>query len=215
MGKIKLDMSGVLVGINIPSTIVFEIIETQLKSVLVKNYKLLKTVKYYIISNSHLEKAKIEEIEKIIEELTNLKPYKDIENKKIEKNSSEKKGSVGYKIHYGNLRSGEKINCTKNLVILGSLNPGSYVKCKNNIFVYGKARGTLHAGSENSKNQNSYIYLEQAENPKIKIGSKMIFYEKKNTKNLFFQKKINEISVREIEKNEIIKIMKEIGISTI
>ncbi|MCK5779856.1 MAG: hypothetical protein KAH04_02500 [Psychrilyobacter sp.] len=210
MEKIKLNMSGVIVGINIPSTIIFEVIKTQLKGVIIKNYRLLKTVKYYRISNSNLDRDQILELEEIIEEIIHLKSFDNINEKTVEK-----KVEAKYKIHYGNLRSGEKINCETNLVIMGSLNPGSYVKCKKSIFVYGKARGTLHAGSQMNKNQNSYIYIREAENPRIKIGSELIFYEEKNTRHIYFQKKVDEILVKKIEKHEIQKIMREIGISLV
>ena len=61
------------------------------------------------------------------------------------------------RFHYGNLRSGEKINSETSVIILGNLNPGSYVKSRKNIFVYGKAHGTLHAGCEINKYQSSVV----------------------------------------------------------
>ena len=44
MEKIKLNISGNLVGIKIPSTVVFEIIEVELKRIVIKNYKFNKII---------------------------------------------------------------------------------------------------------------------------------------------------------------------------
>ena len=183
MENIKLNISGNLVGIKIPSTLVFEIIEMELKNIVIKNYKLLKTLKFYKIINSNFSEKQISQLEEMIESTVNLKSLKkeQREDKIIEK-------KIDYKFHYGNLRSGEKISSTTNLVIFGNLNPGSYVQSKKNIFVYGKAHGTLHAGCEWNKHQTSFVYIEESDYPKIRIGEVQLMHDDKEVdKNVIFE----------------------------
>ena len=211
MEKIKLNISGSLVGITIPSTIVFEIVEEQLKGILIKNYKLLRTLKFYKLVNSNFNEEQILKLKKIIESIIGLKPlekikeYREIKGKKIE-----------CKFHYGNLRSGEKLNSESSIVIIGNLNPGSYVKSKKNIFVYGKAYGTLHAGCQINKYQSSFIYIEEGECPKVRIGEIQYVHEDKEmNKNLIFEKKIGKMTVKKIDKNQIKELIKRMGLDLI
>ncbi|OQY41045.1 MAG: hypothetical protein B6227_06265 [Fusobacteriia bacterium 4572_74] len=211
MEKIKLNISGNLVGIKIPSTVVFEITEVELKHIVIKNYKLLKTLKFYNIINSNFSENQILQLEKMIEATVSLKSLKknDKPNKVTEK-------KVGYKFHYGNLRSGEKINSDTNVVILGNLNPGSYVQSKKNIFVYGKAHGTLHAGCEMNRCQTSFVYVEEAEYPKVRIGKAQLMYDDKEVeKNIMFEKKMGKIVIKKVDKNQIKELMKKIGVDLI
>jgi septum formation inhibitor MinC len=211
MEKIKLNISGNLVGIKIPSTTVFEIIEGQLKGIVIKNYKLLRTLKFYKIINSNFSESQIFQLEKMIESIVSLKPLeKDEESKRV----TEKK--VDYRFHYGNLRSGEKINSDTSVIILGNLNPGSYVKSKKNIFVYGKAHGTLHAGCEINKYQSSFVYIEEAEYPKIRIGEVQLMHDDKEVdKNIMFEKKMGKIVIKKVDKNQIKELMKKIGVDLV
>ncbi|MEI6856749.1 septum site-determining protein MinC [Psychrilyobacter sp.] len=211
MEKIKLNISGNLVGIKIPSTTVFEIIEGQLKGIVIKNYKLLRTLKFYKIIDSNFSESQILQLEKMIESIVSLKPLEkaDESNKVTEK-------KIDYRFHYGNLRSGEKINSETNVIILGSLNPGSYVKSRKNIFVYGKARGTLHAGCEIKKYQSSFVYIEEAEHPKVRIGEVQLMHDDKElNKNIMFEKKMGKIIIKKLDKNQIKELMKKIGVDLI
>ena len=211
MEKIKLNISGNLVGIKIPSTIVFEVIEEQLKAIVRKNYKLLRTLKFYKIIDSNFSGNQILQLEEMIESIVSLKSFEKIGE--VNKVGEEK---FDYKFHYGNLRSGEKINSKSNIIILGNLNPGSYVKSKKNIFVYGKAHGTLHAGYEINKYQSSYIYIEEAEHPKVRIGEVQLMYDnKKIDKNIIFEKKMGKITIKKLNKIQIEELMKKIGINLI
>lgn len=211
MEKIKLNISGNLVGIKMPSTTVFEVIEIDLKSIVIKNYKLLKTLKFYKIINSNFSESEVLQLGKIVEAILNLKP---LEKSEKLNNVAEKK--IEYKFHYGNLRSGEKINSETNVVILGNLNPGSYVQSKKNIFVYGKAHGTLHAGCDMSKNQTSFVYIEEAQFPKVRIGEAQLMYDdKKIDKNIMFEKKMGKIAVKKVDKNQRKELLKKIGIDLI
>ncbi len=211
MEKIKLNISGNLVGIRIPLTTVFEITEEQLKAIVIKNYKLLRTLKFYKIINSNFSEIQILQLEKMIESIVSLKSFE-----KADKSNRVTEKKIDYRFHYGNLRSGEKINSETNVIILGNLNPGSYVKSKKNIFVYGKAHGTLHAGCEINKYQSSFVYIEEAEYPKIRIGEVQLMHDDKEVdKNIMFEKKMGEIVIKKVDKNQIKELMKKIGVDLV
>jgi len=211
MEKIKLNISGNLVSITLPTTLTFLRAKEQLKKVIIKNYKLLKTLKFYRIDSLSFSENEVLELEKDIEIMVNLRSINDLDVEVKTKKKHKK-----FKLHYGNLRSGEKIISDTNLVILGNLNPGSYVKSKKNIFVYGKARGTIYAGSESDKYQSSYIYIEEADKPKIRIGNKQILYDETTEKtNLMFEKKLLEIKAKKIERLEVQELLKKIGFNLI
>uniref|UniRef100_A0A6A7G9J4 Septum formation inhibitor MinC C-terminal domain-containing protein n=1 Tax=Hirondellea gigas TaxID=1518452 RepID=A0A6A7G9J4_9CRUS len=208
MEKVKLNISGSLVGIEIPSTIAFEGIEEQLKSILIKNHKLLRTLKFYKLIKPNFDIEEILKVKKIIESIIGLKPlekikeYKGIKERKIE-----------CRFHYGSLRSGEKLESESSIVIIGNLNPGSYVKSKKNIFVYGKAYGTLHAGCQINKYQSSFIYIEGGECLDIRIGETQFIYEHNEiNKNLIFEKKAGKIIEKKIDKNQIKELIKRMGL---
>jgi septum formation inhibitor MinC len=209
--KIKLNISGNVVSIIIPTTQTFLNLKEHLKEILLKNYKLLRTLKFYKIESYDLDEKEFLELGKEVESITQLKNLE-----KIEKNKEKDKKKNKFQVHYGNLRSGEKMTSDTNLIILGNLNPGSYVKSKKNVFIYGKARGTIQAGSEIDKYQSSFIYIEEADKPKVRIGNKQILYdENKNTANLVFEKKSSKINVKKIERTEIQKLLQKIGFNLI
>jgi septum formation inhibitor MinC len=211
MEKIKLNILGDLVEIRIPSTTVFEIIEEQLKDIVIKNYKLLRILKFYKIIGLNFSESQILQLEGMIESIVSLKSLKKIgeSDKAMEK-------KIDYRFHYGNLRSGEKINSKSSVIILGNLNPGSYVKSRKNIFVYGKAYGTLHAGCEVNKYQSSFIYIEEAEHPKVRIGEIQLMHDSKElNKNIVFEKKMEKITMKRLNETQIKELMKEIGVDLI
>ena len=211
MEKIKLNISGNLVGIKIPSTLAFEIIEIEVKRIVMKNYKLLKTLKFYNIINTNFNENEILKLEKIIESTVSLKSLKKNEkpNKVLERKND-------YKLYYGNLKYGEKINSETNIVVLGELNQESYVQSRKNIFVYGRALGTIHAGCESNRCETTYIYVEEAEYLKVKIGeAELIYNDKETNKNIMFEKKMGKIVVKKIDKNQIKELMKKIGFDLI
>jgi septum formation inhibitor MinC len=211
MSKIKLNISGNFVTIIIPAAQSFFKTREQVKKVIIKNYKLLRTVKFYKLDGANLRDEQLLVLEKDIETLINLSAINSVES---DKKIIEEKDD--FKLHYGNLRSGEKIISETNLIILGNLNPGSYVKSKKNIFIYGKARGTICVGSNLDEYETSFIYIEEADLPKIRIGNKQILYEEKiEVNNLIFKKKDSKIYSEKIEKPEIQKLLKKIGFKLI
>ncbi len=63
-------------------------------------------------------------------------------------------------LHYGTLRSGERISSNGNLCIIGDVNPGAIVSAKKNIYVWGKLLGIAFAGKSGNKNASiASLYL--------------------------------------------------------
>lgn len=55
----------------------------------------------------------------------------------------------------GTVRSGQRIDATKNLVVIGDVNPGAELVAGGNIIVVGALKGMVHAGA--SGDENAYI----------------------------------------------------------
>jgi septum formation inhibitor MinC len=211
MEKIKLNISGNLVSITLPTTETFLRLKEQLKKVILKNYRLVKSLKFYRIDNLKISEEETLELERLIEAMV---PLKNINNYHVENKRKEK--PKDFRLHYGNLRSGEKIVSDTNLIILGNLNPGSYVKSKKSVFDYGKARGTIYAGSDSDKYQSSYIYIEEADKPKIRIGNKQILYDEiTGITNLLFEKKSSVIKAKKMKRLDVQGLLKKIGFDLI
>ena len=52
------------------------------------------------------------------------------------------------KFYKGTVRSGQRIEATKNLVVIGDANPGSELVAGGNVIVVGALRGMVHAGAK-------------------------------------------------------------------
>lgn len=49
------------------------------------------------------------------------------------------------------VRSGQKIECEGDLILLGDLAPGAEIESKGNVFILGNAQGSVHAGIDGDK----------------------------------------------------------------
>lgn len=49
------------------------------------------------------------------------------------------------------IRSGQKIECDGDIILLGDLAPGAEIEAKGNVFVLGNAQGLVHAGANGDK----------------------------------------------------------------
>jgi len=68
----------------------------------------------------------------------------------------------------GRVRSGQKINARKHLVITGDVNPGAEITAGGDIIVLGKLAGKAHAGSP--ENQDAIIFALAFAPSHVKIG---------------------------------------------
>ncbi len=68
----------------------------------------------------------------------------------------------------GNLRSGQSIKATGDLVVVGNVNSNSYVYATGNIFVLGKLYGVPHAGY--GGNNEAIVFAFDLNPPQLRIG---------------------------------------------
>lgn len=69
----------------------------------------------------------------------------------------------------GRVRSGQKINARKHLVITGDVNPGAEIAAGGDIIVLGKLAGKVHAGYPDS--EEAIVFALAFEPSHVKIGS--------------------------------------------
>jgi septum site-determining protein MinC len=68
----------------------------------------------------------------------------------------------------GRVRSGQKINAKKHLVITGDVNPGSEIIAGGDVIVLGKLSGKVHSGYPD--NQDTMIFALEFNPTNVKIG---------------------------------------------
>ncbi len=68
----------------------------------------------------------------------------------------------------GNLRSGQSIRATGDLVVVGNVNSNSYIYATGNIFVLGKLYGVPHAGY--GGNNEAIVFAFDLNPPQLRIG---------------------------------------------
>ncbi len=68
----------------------------------------------------------------------------------------------------GRVRSGQKIETKKHLVITGDVNPGSEIKAGGNVIVLGKLSGKVHAGCPGD--DKAIIFALEFKPTQVKIG---------------------------------------------
>jgi len=71
-----------------------------------------------------------------------------------------------------NLRSGQRIEHSGNIVIIGDINSGAEVYAEGDVYVFGKIKGTVHAGK--SGNQKSVIIGFSLETQMLRIGTQFL-----------------------------------------
>jgi septum site-determining protein MinC len=72
------------------------------------------------------------------------------------------------KIHVGLIRSGQVLECDRDILILGDINPGGWVISKGNIFVMGSLKGNAHAGF--AGDSSKIIYASTFEPIQLRIA---------------------------------------------
>ncbi len=73
--------------------------------------------------------------------------------------------------HQGTLRSGERLEVEKDLLILGDVNPGAMVLAGGNVMIWGRLLGIAHAGKNG--NLNSRITALQLRPVQLRIANKV------------------------------------------
>lgn len=57
-------------------------------------------------------------------------------------------GAQSYFVFRGNLRSGQILHKTENVIVIGDVNPGAQVISAGDVIVWGRLRGVAHAGAQ-------------------------------------------------------------------
>ncbi len=102
-----------------------------------------------------LKNKEIEKIETIIKEILDVDVEFDMPREmglsNIKKTFLSEISTSETKFHKGSLRSGQKLEEERSIVILGDVNSGAEVIASDNIVVLGTLRGLAHAGAKGNK----------------------------------------------------------------
>ncbi len=134
----------------------FEIIEKEIKRRVTQLKKLYKEEKVPIkVIGRALKNKEIERIETIIKEILGVDVEFDMPREmglsNIKRTFATEISTSETKFHKGSLRSGQRIEEEKSIVILGDVNSGAEVIASDNIVVLGTLRGLAHAGAKGNK----------------------------------------------------------------
>lgn len=156
MGCINVSQKKDLVVIKIAQDAKFEDIKKDMKSKVNQLKKLYKDDKMPIqIVGKVLKNKEIDIIEQIVKQELDVEVDFDMPRElglSNIKNTFQAEISVSEtKFHKGSLRSGQKIEEEKSVVILGDVNSGAEVIASDNIVVLGTLRGLAHAGAKGNK----------------------------------------------------------------
>jgi len=134
----------------------FEVIKKEFRHKIMQLKKLYKGEKTPIkVIGKVLKNKEIEEIENIVKEALNVEVDFDMPREmglsNIKKTFASELSVSETKFHRGSLRSGQKIEEERSIVILGDVNSGAEVIASDNIIVLGTLRGLAHAGAKGNK----------------------------------------------------------------
>ena len=134
----------------------FEVILKEVKKRVTQLKKIYKDDKTPIkVIGKVLKNKEIEQIEKIIKDILEIDVEFDMPRElglsNIKRTYASELSTSETIFHKGSLRSGQKIEEEKSVVILGDVNAGAEVIASDNIVVLGTLRGLAHAGAKGNK----------------------------------------------------------------
>ena len=135
----------------------FEIIEKEMKRRVTQLKKLYKDdTKIPIrVIGKVLKNKEIEKIENIIKEILGVDVEFDMPRElglsNIKRTFESEILTSETRFHKGSLRSGQRLEEERSIVILGDVNSGAEVIASDNIVVLGTLRGLAHAGAKGNK----------------------------------------------------------------
>ena len=144
------------VVIKINDNAEFNDVEREVKKKVTQLKKIYKDDKTPIkVIGKVLKNKEIEIIEKMITDILNVEVEFDMPREmglsNIKKTFLSEISTSETKFHKGSLRSGQKIEEERSVVILGDVNSGAEVIASDNIVVLGTLRGLAHAGAKGNK----------------------------------------------------------------
>ena len=118
-----------------------------------KMYKNEKTT--ITVSGKILKNKEIDEIQEIIKDTIDVEIEFDMPKtlglSSIKRTFEQEIGISETEFHRGSLRSGQRLEAERSIVILGDVNSGAEVIASDNIVVLGNLRGLAHAGAKGNK----------------------------------------------------------------
>lgn len=134
----------------------FDTIQKEIKKRVTQLKKIYKDDKTPIkVIGKVLKNKEIEQIETMIEEILGVDVEFDMPRElglsNIKRTFASEISVSETKFHRGSLRSGQRIEEEKSVVILGDVNSGAEVIASDNIVVLGTLRGLAHAGAKGNK----------------------------------------------------------------
>lgn len=195
-----------LMKINPEAT--YEEVKKELARKLPKLKELYKeeTIPLHVVGK-HFENEEMDELTQIIHKKLDVEI--DFDSPKdmgihVIKNTFEEDLSVSEtKYIRGAIRSGNRIEYEKSIIIIGDLNAGAEVIAGGNIVVTGVLRGLAHAGAKGNK--KAIIATRKMEAPQIRIANIVKEMEKEEeeqeTKQVYAYIKGEEIIVEQESKN--------------
>lgn len=134
----------------------FNDIEKEVKKKVTQLKKIYKDDKTPIkVIGRVLKNKEIEQIETIIKDILDVDVEFDMPREmglsNIKKTFLSEISTSETKFHKGSLRSGQRIEEERSIVILGDVNSGAEVIASDNIVVLGTLRGLAHAGAKGNK----------------------------------------------------------------
>ena len=102
-----------------------------------------------------LKNKEIDEIQEIIKDTIDVEIEFDMPKtlglSSIKRTFEQEIGISETEFHRGSLRSGQRLEAERSIVILGDVNSGAEVLASDNIVVLGNLRGLAHAGAKGNK----------------------------------------------------------------
>lgn len=134
----------------------FSDIEKEVKKKVTQLKKIYKDDKTPIkVIGRVLKNKEIEKIETLIKEILDVDVEFDMPREmglsNIKKTFLSEISTSEAKFHKGSLRSGQRLEEERSIVILGDVNSGAEVIASDNIVVLGTLRGLAHAGAKGNK----------------------------------------------------------------
>ena len=134
----------------------FEVILKEIEHKVKQLKKLYKDEKVPIkVIGKVLKNKEIEQVEKMIKDALGVDVEFDMPRElglsNIKRTFTSEISTSETRFHKGSLRSGQRLEEEKSIVILGDVNSGAEVIASDNIVVLGTLRGLAHAGAKGNK----------------------------------------------------------------
>lgn len=121
---------------------------------------LIKELKTYLIETFHVKTVKKPPEKRSV-------PVERIRQRDLSRSFNHHRSDV--MMLRGRVRSGQKIESKKHIVIAGDVNPGAEISAGGDIIVLGRLKGKVHAGVPD--NHNSIIFALEFNPTQVRIGS--------------------------------------------